>query len=182
MPIADGFEEIEGIVTVDVLRRAGIEVVVAALSKELVTATRQTRHIADALLDDVLEQKFDLIVLPGGRPGADYLREHDPLIHRLKRQAQESKWIAAICAAPIALEKAGLLVGKTFTSHPSVSEEFASARCENRVCIDGTLITAQGAGVSFEFAFEIVRRLCGEASLKEVNQGLLCPESFLAVT
>ncbi|MEM9443727.1 MAG: DJ-1 family glyoxalase III [Verrucomicrobiota bacterium] len=173
IPLAKGFEEIEAIVVIDVLRRAGIDVIVASLEHGTVTASRKTKHLAGSLLQDVLDQDFDLIVLPGGRPGADHLRDHLPLINKLKAQDLEGRWLAAICAAPLALHRAGILDGKVFTSHPTTVNELPRTRTEEQISVDGKLITAQGAGVSFEFAFEIVKQLCGSEKVNEVNQGLL---------
>ncbi len=177
VPLAEGFEEIEAITIIDVLRRAGCEVVVAGLSSGPITASRQTRHLADATLAEVLLWPFDAIVLPGGRPGADALAADEGLRQKIWEHFSAGALTAAICAAPIALEAAGVLRGRRFTCHPAVAAEIRSgAPSGKRVEIDGHLITGQAAGSAMEFALAIVRALCGAAKVAEVNIGLLAPE------
>ncbi len=174
VPLAKGFEEIEGIGTVDVLRRAGMKVVTAGLPTVPVEASRGTTHVPDVILDHVLEREFDLIVLPGGRPGADNLAAHAGLIRMLERQAAEGRWIAAICAAPLVLDRAGLLVERRFTIHPGSAAELRTAQpVGGRVVVDGRLITGIAAGATLEFALEIVRLMLGTDAAEKVNCGLL---------
>jgi protein deglycase len=174
VPLAGGFEEIEAITIIDVLRRAGCEVVAAGLSEGPITASRGTRHLADARLEDVLEAPWDAIVLPGGRPGADALAAHAGLRLRLAAHFQAGGLTAAVCAAPMALDAAGVLRGRRFTCHPSASRAIRSrAPTGARVETDGPLITGQAAGSALEFALEVVRALCGEARRTETNRGLL---------
>lgn len=176
VPLAEGFEEIEAITVIDVLRRAGCEVVVAGLAAGPIVATRKTRHLPDTSLAEVQLWPFDAIVLPGGRPGADALAADEGLRQKLWQHYSGGALTAAICAAPMALEAAGLLSGRRFTCHPSVAGDIRTGtQTGARVEIDGHLITAQAAGSAMEFALAIVRALCGEAKVAEVNKGLLAP-------
>ncbi|MDR0533294.1 MAG: DJ-1/PfpI family protein [Verrucomicrobiales bacterium] len=179
VPLGEGFEEIEAIVPVDVWRRAGFQVTTATLSTNPLTATRQTRHLADTTLDEVINRDFDLIYLPGGRPGADNLAANGKLLKKLQQQAAAQKWIAAICAAPLALNAAGLLAGKKFTCHPTAIDDLKDVTPLNqRIVIDGKLVTGIAAGAAFELALTMVRLIGGEEAVAKVNQGLLCPPSL----
>lgn len=179
VPLADGFEEIEMIVPVDIWRRAELEVITAALKEEdsnLVYAARETMHVADDLLDNCIDQSFDLIFIPGGKRGAEHLFMHPPLLDRLKKQAESDLWISAICAGPLVLAHAGLLTGKRFTAHPSTKESLARFELKplsEQVAVDGKIITAQAAGSAFELAFKIVELFCGQDKVNEVNRSLL---------
>jgi protein deglycase len=180
VPLAEGFEEIEAIVPVDLFRRAGFEVTTAALAGNPVRASRGTVHVADAFLGEVLERDFTLIYLPGGLPGADHLAAHGPLLRRLQAQAQAGGWIAAICAAPKVLAAAGLLEGRRFTIHPGSAQGVRPLVPQPaRVVVDGKLVTGIGAGASFELALRLVERLAGPARVDEINRGLLCPAALL---
>jgi 4-methyl-5(b-hydroxyethyl)-thiazole monophosphate biosynthesis len=171
IPLAPGFEEIEAITVIDILRRAGIEVISAGTVPGPITASRQTKHLPDCLLADIVHDHFDMLILPGGQPGTTNLRQ-DPHLAALLRRVRP---IAAICAAPTILAAYGLLAGKTVTSHPSVRDEIrkvAGTVSEERVVVDGDLITSQAAGTAMEFAFRLVEYLCGLAKVAEVNQGV----------
>jgi 4-methyl-5(b-hydroxyethyl)-thiazole monophosphate biosynthesis len=174
VPMTDGCEEIEVIIPVDVWRRAGFEVITAGLSSQPVQAARQTRHLPDEMLEGVLGEVYDLIYLPGGRPGADHLAGHTGLIERLQRQQQDGKWIAAICAAPLVLDRAGLLSGKKFACHPGARAELTTAcAVDERIVVDGKLITGIAAGAAMELALRVVQELAGPERVKEVDAGLL---------
>lgn len=169
--IAPGFEDIEAVTPIDVLRRAGCEVTVAGLLDGPVTSSRGLTLCPDCPLDDVVDQDFDAVVLPGGLPGAAHLRDDSRVIRLLQRHAQQERITAAICAGPIALQRAGLTAGRTVTSHPSVQGDLADAAAysEARVVRDGRIITSRGPGTAMEFAFQLVAALCGEAKVDEVN-------------
>lgn len=181
VPLAEGFEEIEAIVPVDVWRRAGFAVTMAALTVNPLTATRGTRHLADVRLADVIDSEFDLIYLPGGRPGADNLATDGALLEKLRRQAAAQKWLAAICAAPLVLNAAGLLRGKKFTCHPSAAGELPGvAPLSERIVIDDKLVTGIAAGAAYELALTVVKLVAGAAAVEQVNQGLLCHPALTA--
>jgi len=176
VPLAPGFEEIEAITVIDILRRAGVDVVVAGTQSGPIEASRRTRHIPDCTLDEVCAGDFDMIVLPGGQPGATNLRQ-DPRIRRIIETLQaKERQIAAICAAPTVLSAFGVLKGHTATSHPTVRVEVAAgskAVSDERVVIDGSIVTSQAAGTAMEFAFALVGILCGPDKAAEVNRSVL---------
>jgi DJ-1 family protein len=174
--LAPGFEEIEAITVIDILRRAEIETVVAGLVTNPITAARLTRHVSDVHLADVdPTREFEIVVLPGGAEGARHLAE-SPLVRGwLMRQRERGQWVAAICAAPTALLAHGWLQPEQkIISHPSVQAQFPAGQIQSaeRVVVDGRLITSLAAGSAMEFAFEIVRQLRGAEALAKVNQGV----------
>lgn len=164
IPIADGSEDIESVTLIDVLRRAGAAVTVAAVGDELtITAARGTRITADEKLDAVIEHDYDLIVLPGGLAGAEALRDCTPLIERLRRQKSEGRLYGAICASPgVALAPHGLLDDVTATGHPGFQDTLPHQdRVTERVVRDGPCLTSQGPGTALEYALALVDALYG---------------------
>lgn len=175
--IADGTEEMEFTIVVDVLRRADVEVVTAGLEGgDPVTCSRGVRIVPDQALDDV-EWPFDLVVLPGGGEGARRFRDSADLGGALKVHEQEGGEIAAICAASSALVAHKIGVGKAMTSHPSVREEVAARATwrEDPVVEDGHIVTSQGPGTAFDFALTLVRRLRGEFVEEQVRTPMMFP-------
>ncbi len=172
VPLAEGFEELEAITIIDLLRRAGIKVVVAGLTDGPVRASRDTVHIADMTLDEALQQEYQMVVLPGGLPGADNLNA-DPRIHQLiKKMAAEERYAAAICAAPKVLADAGVLDGKEATSYPGFLQGTSANIIEDvDVVTDGNIITSRGPGTAMDFALELIETLMG----KEIRQGVEDP-------
>ena len=146
--IAEGSEEMEAVILIDILRRATIAVTVAGLDDDkLVTCSRQVQIKPDVSLDKVLDFKFDLIVLPGGGGGAERFAESETIHELLRRQKKEERRVACVCAAPIALIAANVFKNKTMTSHPAVKDKvkaFAKAYSEERVVVDGVLTTSRG--------------------------------------
>ncbi len=174
VPVSTGFEEIEAMTVVDILRRAGAEVVVAGVDGDRVTGRSNITIIPDTDLDAALEgAPYDLMVLPGGLPNAYTLRD-DPRIIRGLTQTASAGRVAAICAAPVALERAGLLEDRPATSFPAMEKELVSARYSTeRVVVSGRITTSRSAGTAMEFAFALVRELFGEEKAAEVNRGVL---------
>ena len=176
VPLAQGCEELEAVTIIDLLRRANIEVITASLSDEPVTCSRGVVLIADTTLDAVMNNDFDLIVLPGGLPGADNLNA-DKRIHQLiNRLSNENKYIAAICAAPKVLVSNGILDGKTATAYPnSLSQlDTSSIQLANTpVEIDGKVITSRGPGTAMDFALSIIQELLGSETRQQVETPLL---------
>ena len=174
--LAPGFEEIEAITVIDLLRRAEIETVVAGLATNPLIASRQTRHLADIHLADLDPlREFEIIVLPGGAEGAKNLASSPLVRDRLFLQRERGGWIAALCAAPTVLLAHGWLGPDTrLTAHPSVQASFAAGQVQKnaRVVVDGKLITSLAAGSAMEFAFEIVRQLRGPAAAAQINEGI----------
>jgi len=168
-----GFEEIETLTPVDLLRRAGAEVTVASLTGDrLVTGRSNVTVQAVAALTEVADQDFDLLLLPGG-PGVKAVRADGRAAQLAKRYAQAGKPVAAICAAPTVLADAGLLVGKRFTAHFSVHGELPGVLASERVVEDGLIVTSRGAGTALDFGLALVRRLFGAAKADEVAQAIM---------
>jgi 4-methyl-5(b-hydroxyethyl)-thiazole monophosphate biosynthesis len=174
IPLAHGCEEMEAVIVMDILRRAGVEVVAASLTPEPVVCSRGTRLLADALLDEVLQQPFDMLVLPGGMPGSEHLKNDARIQALLTRYATEGRYVAAICAAPMALHAAGLLEGKRATSFPGVLDQLPGSHLyvEDAVVVDGNIVTSRGPGTAMTFALTLVGLLCGEARRQAVEQPL----------
>lgn len=178
--LAEGAEEIETSVAVDVLRRAEFEVVLAGLTgMEPVRCSRRMSIVPDTSLDRAKTTgSFDVIVLPGGAKGAERLASSAEVGALLKAQDASGRWIAAICAAPTALVQHGVGRGRRFTSHPGVKaqiEPHGDYR-EDPVVIDGNIITSRGPGTSFLFAFAIIEALAGRELVQRVASGMMLPE------
>lgn len=176
VPLAPGFEDLEATTIVDLLRRAQIEVVTAGLQPGLVQGARGMRVQPDATLDEVLGRDFDMIALPGGMPGAEHLRTDARILALLKRMAGAGKYTAAICAAPIALAEAGLLVGKQATSYPGFVEKLAIpglAFSTQAVVVDGKVVTSRGPGTAMDFALALIELLLDKATRDQVEAGLV---------
>ncbi len=170
VPIADGCEELEAVAIIDVLKRAGAEVVVASVDQLQVTASRGVKLVADRLIADCLDEDYDLIALPGGMPGAEHLRDSKELVELLKRQNRKNKLYAAICAAPVVtLQPHGLLEGRKATCHPGRHSNLDNAEAANeRVVVDRNLTTSQGPGSAIEFALKLTAHLFGEQKARDV--------------
>ena len=177
IPLAEGCEELEAVTLIDILRRAGVDVITAGLVAGPVRCSRGTVLIADTLLDDVLSQMFDMVVLPGGMPGAEHLKNDARIIALLKNMAAQNKYIAAICAAPMALHAAGLLQGKTATSFPGVLDQLPGTHrySNGPVVVDGKIVTSRGPGTAMDFALTLVELLCGKAKCDAVKAPLQRP-------
>jgi protein deglycase len=174
VPLAPGFEEIEAITIVDILRRAGADVKMAALKKRNVEGSHGLKIVADTVLEEALQESWDMVVLPGGVPGAPALMDDPRVIQLLKDQAAANKTSAAICAAPAVLEKAGLTRDKEVTSHPAWVDRMTTAiHTGARVQHAELLVTGQAAGSAMEFAFQLVETLFGKEKVSEVNSGVL---------
>jgi 4-methyl-5(b-hydroxyethyl)-thiazole monophosphate biosynthesis len=170
--LADGFEEIEAVTIIDVLRRAGVAVVTAALTSRSVRGSHAITLEADASLDAVSNEDFDAVVLPGGMPGSKHLRDDARVRALVRRAAESGKLVGAICAAPIVLEAAGLLAGKRATAYPG--SELPSARyVEASVVTDGALVTSRGVGTALEFALALVERLAGAETAARLRAAML---------
>jgi len=176
VPLACGFEEIEAVTIVDILRRGDLEVVVASLDENLLVEGAHRLSIqADRELESVNVDSIDMIVLPGGWGGTKALADDARVQSILKTMDRDGKLIGAICAAPYALDKAGVLKNK-FTCYPSVENEIATKGYlyDGGNCIeDGNILTSKGPATAMEFALEIVKKLKGEAKYMELKKALL---------
>ncbi|PSM52075.1 DJ-1 family protein [Campylobacter blaseri] len=171
---ADGFEEIEAMSVVDILRRAGLETLSVGLFKKIVTGAHNVEMKTDSILDDLNVDEFDMIVLPGGLPGAEHLAKSEKLAQILKEFDRKNLKIAAICAAPWALSEAGVLKEK-YTCYPGFEKQVNHKGyiADKNVVIDKNIITSKGPATAMEFALALVKELLGESRYKEVKEGLL---------
>ena len=167
--LAEGFEEIEAITPVDLLRRAGAEVTTASLAEgiHVIGRTGVTVH-ADAALTEVRDRAFDLVILPGG-PGVKHLRADARVRELVQRQHLAGRWLAAICAGPAVLHDAGLLDGRRYTAHFSVAGELPAILAGERVVADGRLLTSRGAGTALDFALLLVEKLFSPKKADEIR-------------
>jgi 4-methyl-5(b-hydroxyethyl)-thiazole monophosphate biosynthesis len=176
VPLAGGCEELEAVTIIDLLRRAGVEVVVAGLQPGVVKASRGVQLLPDTSFDAVMNNDFDMIVLPGGMPGAKNLREDARVIACVQRLHAAGKTIAAICAAPTVLLEAGVLAGKRATSYPGFLDVMQPAGVtvvEAAVVEDGNVVTSRGPGTAMDFALVLIERLCGVETRQKVEAGLI---------
>lgn len=180
VPLATGSEELEAVTIIDLLRRARIEVVTAGLESGAVTCARGTVLLPDTSLDEALDETlphhyYDMVVLPGGEPGATNLENDKRVMALLKKMAAAGRYTAAICAAPRALAAAGLLDGKHATSYPGAIDaaRFPRVLLETGAVVrDGTVITSRGPGTAMDFALTLIETLAGRAERERVETGL----------
>jgi 4-methyl-5(b-hydroxyethyl)-thiazole monophosphate biosynthesis len=160
------------------MRRAGIEVITASLTDDPIKASRGTLLLADTTLDQALNREYDMVVLPGGLPGADNLNADSRVQQLLQTMAQNHKYTAAICAAPKVLATAGLLQGKRATGFPGVLEklDLPATKLESSAVVqDGNVITSRGPGTAMDFALELITLLAGKTKRNEVESALQRP-------
>ena len=178
VPLAQGCEELEAVTITDLLTRAGFNAVTAGLDDKPVVASRGMILMPKTTMDKVMSEPFDIIVLPGGLPGADHLRDNQLVQDKLKQMAAENKYTAAICAAPKALAQAGLLNDKKATCYPgslkgAPTENFQYL--EDSVVIDDKVVTSRGPGTAMDFALSLIELLAGKVRRDEVEGPLLRP-------
>lgn len=174
--VADGSEEMETIIPADVLRRSGAEVTLASVDGLSVTASRGIKIVADKLISECNNQAYDLIVVPGGMPGSEHLRDSAILGKMLQEQADAKRLIGAICAAPvIVLQHYGLLQGKFATCHPHHFAELQNLK-QDYVVVDGNFITSQGPGTAVLFALKLVEMLFDKSMANKVATSMVVPE------
>ena len=175
VPVANGTEELEAVTVIDVLRRADIDVTIASVQELQIKCSRGTKIVADKLVDDCLTDPFDMIVLPGGMPGAENLRDSESLKKLLANQKEAGKYYGAICAAPaVVLQTHGLLEGKKATCYPLFAERLDDAsEAGSRIVVDGNCVTSQGPGTALDFSLKIVSLLVGQDKADEVAAAML---------
>lgn len=173
--LADGFEEVEALTPVDVLRRFGLVVkTVSITDKKCVNGTHNIKVEADALLKDVIDTDFDMLICPGGLPGADNLENCDGVVSMLKRGVKENKFLGAICAAPKIFGRYGIVNGKKATCFPGFEDKLKGADVKyDRVVRDGKVITSRGIGTAMEFALALGGALCGAEKAEEIRKKML---------
>jgi len=180
VPLAEGFEEIEAVTVIDLLRRAGIEVVTASLVPGAVTGSHGIVVEPDTDLASAHDRPFDMVALPGGMPGAANLAADPRLLAVVRRLADSGRFTAAICAAPGVLAKAGLLVGRRATSFPGFLTPVNApdtTLSEDAVVEDGKVITSRGPGTAMDFALVLIERLEGRSVRQAVEARLQRPAS-----
>ncbi len=173
--LAEGFEDIEMIVPLDILRRAGGDVKMLAVGDDLtVSSSHQVNYICDGLLKDYIDLPADVIITPGGMPGSTHLSASPLVKSVLRRQAEANRFIASICAAPLALDSAGVLGDHQYTCYPGVEAAISSGRHRHeRLVVDGKLITAMGPGVALDFGLKIVELLIGSDVAAQLKSAML---------
>ncbi|XP_053988160.1 protein dj-1beta-like [Hylaeus anthracinus] len=177
--IADGSEEMEAVITADVLRRAGIDVTLAGLTDApCIKCSRDVKICADTSLKDAVNQKYDVVILPGGLGGSKAFASSAEVGKLLQQQEKEDRVIAAICAAPTALKAHGIAKGKQLTSYPSMKDQLTDEYkyLEDKVVTDGNLITSRGPATAFAFGLAIVEKLLDKDTANNVAKGMLYTE------
>lgn len=175
VPLAQGVEELEAVTIVDLLRRAGIEVVTAGLDAAPVKGSRGTVLLPDTTLDGAIGREYDMLVLPGGQPGATHLEQDARIVSLVRKMARDKRFTAAICAAPKVLARAGALEGKRATAYPGVLDpaQWPNVRLESSAVVtDGQVITSRGPGTAMDFALELIGLLAGKEKRDQVEAGL----------
>ncbi len=174
--LADGFEEVEALTAVDLLRRAGIEVRMISISDSLeIVGRSRIRVTADRFFSDRGFDSADLLILPGGMPGTEYLMNHEGLRELLLQKAADGRtYLAAICAAPMVFGRLGLLEGKKATIYPGMEDELKGAeRSEERVVRDGRIITSRGVGTAIPFALKLIETLMTPEAAREIAASIV---------
>lgn len=171
--LAEGFEEIEALTVVDVMRRANITCDMISINSLDITGSHNIRVKADKVLGADIKE-YDLIVLPGGMPGAKNLKEDNRVIEVVKWFNENDKFIGAICAAPIVLGKAGIIKGKNITSYPGYEDELDGCNYleENNVVVDGNIITSRGPATTLEFSYKLLE-VMGNDSYGNLREGMM---------
>jgi 4-methyl-5(b-hydroxyethyl)-thiazole monophosphate biosynthesis len=175
VPIANGTEELEAVGIIDTLRRSGAEVTVASVQELTIIGCCKTKITADKLISECSEENWDMIVLPGGLPGSDYLRDSRELTELLRKQAISGKYYAAICAAPVVvLQYHGLLKGKKATVNPALADKMKNKEhLHERVMVDGNCITSQSRGTALEFAVKLIELLYDKEKAENIATDML---------
>jgi 4-methyl-5(b-hydroxyethyl)-thiazole monophosphate biosynthesis len=174
--LAPGFEEMEAVTVIDVLRRCGIKVTVAGLLSDLVEGAHNIKIMPDKAIEQVHMRDFDAIVLPGGSPGFTNLRRDERVLHIIKRTSDSGKLVTAICAAPVVLSDAGVLKNRKCTIYPGMESEVekdSGKVLDDFVVVDGNVITSRGPATALLFALKIAERLVGKEITKNVRKKTL---------
>ena len=177
--VADGSKEMEVVIVVDVLRRAGVSVFLAGVGEEtrMVTTSRGVRIAPDGAWDPAEANRFDALVIPGGIGGTEAMCADASVKQAVRDFVAAGKWVASICAGPTVLRDAGVLTGRRFTCHPACREDLQSAGTwvDERVVRDGNIVTSQAPGTAFAFALALVELLESRATAQNVAAGMLYP-------
>lgn len=173
--LADGFEDMEALAPIDILRRGEIDVTIAGVTGMQVVSSHNVKVTAEKDVKDIKADDYDAVICPGGMPGAANLRDSNDVIDIVKTAYQQGKIVAAICAAPMVLEKAGILSGKDFTMYPGMQNYAESGNYKNDKLVvkDGNIITGAGPAAAFKFGLEILESLQGREKAQQIANGML---------
>ena len=173
--LGKGFEEVEAIAPVDILRRCGVEVCTAGIGGKTVEGSHGISVMADCTVEEIDQNKLEMIVLPGGMGGVHSMLGSETALEAIRRAWNDGKYVAAICAAPTVLAKLGISDGRTVTSYPGMDDQMGSCdyRNDQSVIVDGKLITSRGPGTATAFGLELARILCGAETADATAQGML---------
>ncbi len=173
--LADGFEEIEGLTVVDILRRAGVQTdTVSITGEKTIHGSHQIEVQADFLFEEMDFSQSEMLILPGGMPGTRHLMEHKGLRGLLEAYYEEGQYIAAICAAPSIFGRLGFLKGRKACCYPSFEDKLEGAEVvQDKVCVDGHVITSRGMGTAIPFALKLTALLCGEEKAEEIGRSII---------
>lgn len=172
--LAAGFEEIEAVTVIDILRRSKIDVTVAGLGSKKIIGSHGIAIYCDALINDIRPNEYNVLCLPGGQPGTNNLKSNPVVLNLVRSFNQKGRLIAAICAAPIILEEAGILGGRRLTSYPSEKKVFTQSEYQNKdVVEDDNIITSRGVGTAIDFALTLVKILRGEVHRDQLAERIL---------
>lgn len=177
--LAEGFETCEALITVDILKRAKVDIDMISITENTAVPSSQNIVIqADAYWGGQDMDNYDVLILPGGKLGTKNLEAFEPLKKQIETQVKQGKWMAAICAAPSILGHLGLLKNKKYTCFPEFDADYGGTYCECLSVIDGNIITGRGMGATIEFGRNIVRSLCGEEALDALDYGIQYEHRF----
>ena len=174
MFLAEGFEEVEALAPLDLIRRAGLEIKTVGVGSKTVTGSHGISVTADITVDELADNTHDMVILPGGMPGTKNLDANETVHKAISDAIKNGAYVCAICAAPMILGKLGLLVGKKATCFPGFEEYLAGAIVTgDKVAVDGRIITAKGMGAAIEFGLAIVAELKGKATADELSRAVM---------
>ena len=171
---ATGYEEVEALSVVDVLRRGDIEVVMVGVDGKTVVSSHQVSINMDVQIDEVNHEEIDMMVLPGGVPGVYNLAKNETLVKQLKAFKEQGKWLAAICAAPSVLGNLGLLQGEKATCYPGFEDKLLGCEhLEDRVVVSNHIVTGKGAGAALEFGYKILEVLKDKEISDKIRKAMI---------
>jgi 4-methyl-5(b-hydroxyethyl)-thiazole monophosphate biosynthesis len=172
--LGEGFEEVEFVTIVDILRRAGVEVTVVGLKSGPIDGSHGIKVMPDTSVDSIGGSQFDGVVLPGGYPGFVNLGNDERVLKLVREMSLSGKYLTAICGAPAVLSQAGVIEGKKVTIHPGVKDQLVTGSyVDQRVVVDGRVVTSQGPGTAMEFSLKLVEMFVGRAKMEEVREDIL---------
>ena len=170
--MADGVEEMEAVIVIDSCRRVPWTVMSVGIEPGIVTASRGVRLMPDAVWAEIDPSAFDILIIPGGKAGTEVLSGNKRVLEAVRLFMRLGKWVVAICAGPLVLQAAGVLAGRRVTCHPAVALT-QTRRLEDRVVVDGRLITSQGPGSAFEFVLAVIASVAGPAKANDLAKSMV---------